>query len=253
MTAELSGKTALVTGAASGIGAAVARTLAEQGAAVIVVDLDTDRLQPLVDELGVRALGIDLSDIAGLPDAVAEVAGGIDILVNNAGIQHVAPIQDFPIETFEFIQRLMLTAPFVLTRAVLPGMYERGWGRLVHISSAHGRRASPFKSAYVTAKHGLEGLSKVIALEGADKGVTSNCVNPGYVRTPLVQKQIVDQAKAHGMPEDEVLEKVILASSPVKRLMEPAEIAAAVAFLCGPASASITGSDLVMDGGWGAR
>ncbi|MEJ7650443.1 MAG: SDR family oxidoreductase [Nakamurella sp.] len=147
----------------------------------------------------------------------------------------------------------MLTAPFVLTRAVLPGMYERGWGRLVHISSAHGRRASPFKSAYVTAKHGLEGLSKVIALEGADKGVTSNCVNPGYVRTPLVQKQIVDQAKAHGMPEDEVLEKVILASSPVKRLMEPAEIAAAVAFLCGPASASITGSDLVMDGGWGAR
>ncbi|WP_353649935.1 3-hydroxybutyrate dehydrogenase [Nakamurella sp. A5-74] len=253
MTAELSGRTALVTGAASGIGAAVARTLAEQGAAVIVVDLDTDRLQPLVDELGARALGIDLSDIAGLPDAVADVAGGVDILVNNAGVQHVAPIQDFPIEKFEFIQRLMLTAPFVLTRAVLPGMYERGWGRVVHISSAHGRRASPFKSAYVTAKHGLEGLSKVIALEGADKGVTSNCVNPGYVRTPLVQKQIVDQAKAHGMPEDEVLEKVILASSPVKRLMEPAEIAAAVAFLCGPASASITGSDLVMDGGWGAR
>ena len=253
MTAELSGKTALVTGAASGIGAAVARALVAQGAAVITVDLDTERLQPLVDELGVRALGIDLSDIAALPDAIADVAGTVDILVNNAGIQHVAPIQDFPIETFEFIQRLMLTAPFVLSRAVLPGMYARGWGRLVHLSSAHGRRASPFKSAYVTAKHGLEGLSKVIALEGADKGVTSNCVNPGYVRTPLVQQQIVDQATAHGMPEDEVLEKVILASSPVKRLMEPAEIAAAVVFLCGPASASITGSDLVMDGGWGAR
>jgi 3-hydroxybutyrate dehydrogenase len=177
----------------------------------------------------------------------------VDILVNNAGIQHVEPLPDFPTETFEKIVRIMLTAPFVLTKAVLPGMYDRGWGRIVNISSAHGRRASPFKVAYVTAKHGLEGLSKVIALEGAEHGVTSNCINPGYVRTPLVEAQIVDQAAAHGISEEEVLSKVILASSPVKRLIDPDEIATAAVFLCSPGSDSITGSDLVLDGGWGAR
>jgi 3-hydroxybutyrate dehydrogenase len=196
---------------------------------------------------------MDLSDIAGLPAALEQVANSVDILVNNAGVQHVAPVPDFPIETFETIQRLMVTAPFVLSRAVLPGMYDRGWGRLVHISSAHGRRASPFKVAYVTAKHGLEGLSKVIALESAPHGVTSNCINPGYVRTPLVDAQIKDQAAAHGISEDEVIEQVILASSPIKRLMDPAEVAGAAAYLCGPGSDSITGSDLVLDGGWGAR
>ena len=132
-------------------------------------------------------------------------------------------------------------------------MYERGCGRIIHVSSAHGRRASPFKAAYVTAKHGLEGLSKVIALEGAEHGVTSNCINPGYVRTPLVEKQIADQAVAHGLSEDEVLGKIILTSSPVKRLIEPAEVASAAAYLCSADTTSITGSDLVLDGGWGAR
>jgi 3-hydroxybutyrate dehydrogenase len=132
-------------------------------------------------------------------------------------------------------------------------MYERGWGRIVHVSSAHGRRASPFKVAYVSAKHGLEGLSKVIALEGAERGVTSNCINPGYVRTPLVEKQMADQAAAHGISEDEVLSKIMLASSPVKRLVDPDEVARAAVFLCSPGSESITGSDLVLDGGWGAR
>ena len=246
-------RTVLVTGAASGIGRAIARRFVSDGAEVIAVDRDGDALAALAAEIGVTPLVIDLSDIGQLPAAIEDVAGGIDILVNNAGIQHVERLEDFPIETFETILRIMLTAPFVLTRAVLPGMYERGYGRIVHISSAHGRRASPFKVAYVTAKHGLEGLSKVIALEGAEHGVTSNCINPGYVRTPLVEKQIADQAVAHGLSEDEVLGQIILASSPVKRLIEPAEVASAAAYLCSADTASITGSDLVLDGGWGAR
>ena len=243
----------MVTGAASGIGRAIARRFISDGAEVIAVDRDGDALAALADEIGVTPLVIDLSDIDQLPAAIEKVAGGVDILVNNAGIQHVERLEDFPIATFETILRIMLTAPFVLTRAVLPGMYERGYGRIVHVSSAHGRRASPFKVAYVTAKHGLEGLSKVIALEGAEHGVTSNCINPGYVWTPLVETQIADQAAAHGLSEDEVLGKIILASSPVKRLIEPAEVASAAAYLCSADTASITGSNLVLDGGWGAR
>ena len=249
----LRGRTALVTGAASGIGRAIARRFVDDGAEVIAVDRDSDALAALAAEVGVTPLVIDLSDIEQLPGAIENVAGVIDILVNNAGIQHVERLEDFPIATFETILRIMLTAPFVLTRAVLPGMYERGYGRIVHVSSAHGRRASPFKVAYVTAKHGLEGLSKVIALEGAEHGVTSNCINPGYVRTPLVETQIADQAVAHGLSETEVLGKIILASSPVKRLIEPEEVASAAAYLCSADTASITGSNLVLDGGWGAR
>ncbi len=249
----IAGKTALVTGAASGIGRAIARRFAAEGAAVIALDRDRAALESLSAEIGARPLVVDLSDIDSLPAAVDGVAGAVDILVNNAGIQHVEPLEQFPIETFETILRIMLTAPFVLSRAVLPGMYERGWGRIVHVSSAHGRRASPFKVAYVTAKHGLEGLSKVISLEAAERGVTSNCINPGYVRTPLVEKQIADQMAAHHMSEQDVLAKVILGSSPVKRLIEPDEVATAAMYLCSPGSESITGSDLVMDGGWGAR
>jgi len=252
-TLPMHGRTAMITGAASGIGRAIAHRFAADGATVIAVDRSADALDELADEIGAIPLVVDLSDIGNLPAAIDGVAGTVDILVNNAGIQHVEPLHEFPIETFEKILAIMLTAPFVLTRSVLPGMYERGWGRIVHISSAHGRRASPFKVAYVTAKHGLEGLSKVIALEGAEHGVTSNCINPGYVRTPLVEAQIVDQAAAHGISEHEVLSKVILASSPVKRLIDPDEIATAAVFLCSPGSDSITGSDLVLDGGWGAR
>lgn len=253
VTTALAGRTALVTGAASGVGEAVARRLAADGARVIALDRDVDRLAVAAAAIGAEPLIVDLSDTAGIAAAVSGVAGTVDILVNNAGIQHVEPVETFPLKDFELIIRIMLTAPFVLSQAVLPGMYRRGWGRLVHISSAHGRRASEYKSAYVTAKHGLEGLSKVLALEGADRGVTSNCVNPGYVRTPLVEKQIADQAAAHHLPADEVVATVMLARSPVKRLIEPAEVAAAVAYLCGPGTESITGSDLVMDGGWGAR
>ena len=225
----LAGRTAFVTGAASGIGAAIALRLAADGAAVTCVDVNES-----VESIAERAAAPHLCSISRTPMRWHGAAIDADILVSNAGIQHVAPIHEFPVETFEFMMRLMLHTPFLLVRAALPAMYGRGWGRVVHISSAHGLRASAFKSAYVMAKHGTEGLSKVTALEGAEHGVTSNCVNPGYVRTPLVEKQIADQATAHGLPENEVLEKIILARSAIKRLLEPDEVANAVSFVVGP-------------------
>ena len=249
---DLTGHRALVTGAASGIGAAVASRLAQAGAVVVAVDRDEAGLKELAQQLGearVEPVAADLSDL----DAIADLPTDVDILVNNAGIQHVAPIEEFPLETFELILDVMLHAPFRLLRQSLPTMYAQGWGRVVNLSSAHGHRASAYKSAYVTAKHGLEGLSKVVALEGAPHGVTSNCISPGYVRTPLVERQIADQAKTHGLPEDEVVEKVMLEGMAVKRLVEPAEVAELALFLCGPASASITGASLSIDGGWTAR
>jgi 3-hydroxybutyrate dehydrogenase len=245
----LAGRSAFVTGAASGIGAAIAVRLAADGASVTCVDVNGDAVEALAERVSGTALVVDLSDTA----AVAGLSIETDILVSNAGIQHVAPIHEFPVEKFEFMMRLMLHTPFLLVRSVLPGMYGRGWGRIVHISSAHGLRASAFKSAYVMAKHGTEGLSKVTALEGAEYGVTSNCVNPGYVRTPLVEKQIADQAKAHGLPEDEVLAKIILARSAIKRLLEPDEVANAVAFVVGPGGELMTGTSLSLDGGWTAQ
>ena len=249
---DLTGHRALVTGAASGIGAAVASRLAQAGAVVVAVDRDEAGLKELAQQLGearVEPIAADLSDL----DAIADLPTDVDILVNNAGIQHVAPIEEFPLETFELILDVMLHAPFRLLRQSLPTMYAQGWGRVVNLSSAHGHRASAYKSAYVTAKHGLEGLSKVVALEGAPHGVTSNCISPGYVRTPLVESQIADQAKTHGLPEDEVIEKVMLEGMAVKRLVEPAEVAELALFLCGPASASITGASFSIDGGWTAR
>lgn len=246
---DLSGKRAVVTGAASGIGAAVARHLSSRGACVVVCDRDGDGAKAVAEEVGGEPWVVDLSDI----DALADLTLEADILVNNAGIQHVAPVEEFPPGVFSTILRLMLEAPFLLTRACLPHMYERGWGRVVHISSAHGLRASAYKSAYVSAKHGLEGLSKVIALEGAERGVTSNCINPGYVRTPLVEKQIADQARVHGLTEEEVQSKVLLERSAIKRLIEPDEVAEAAGYLCSPAAASMTGSNVVIDGGWSAR
>jgi len=249
VNAELSGRRALVTGGASGIGEAVARALAARGAGVVVADLDADAAARVAGELGGEAWAVDLSDL----DALAGVEVRADILVNNAGIQTVSPIEDFDPARFRTMIDLMLTAPFLLTRAVLPGMYANGWGRVVNISSVHGVRASAYKSAYVSAKHGLEGLSKVTALEGAPHGVTSNCVNPGYVRTPLVEKQIADQARVHGIPESDVIEKVMLTESAIKRLLEPAEVADLVAWLCGPHAGMVTGASYVMDGGWTAR
>ena len=249
---DLSGRRALVTGAASGIGLAISERFAAAGATIVAVDRDEAGLKDLTGRLGEPAIEPVVADLSDL-EAIADLPSDVDILVNNAGIQHVAPIEDFPVETFELILDLMLHAPFRLVRQILPHMYARGWGRVVNVSSAHGHRASAFKSAYVTAKHGLEGLSKVVALEGATHGVTSNCISPGYVRTPLVEKQIADQAATHGIPEDEVIEKVMLEGMAVKRLVEPLEVAELAAFLCGPASDSVTGSSFAMDGGWTAR
>lgn len=244
---DLAGKRAVVTGAASGIGAAVAERLVATGAEVIAADRD-ETVTELATGLGARPRVVDLADL----DAAHELGEGADIVVNNAGFQHVAPVQEFPPETFGAILRLMVEAPFRIVRAALPDMYRRGWGRVVNISSVHGLRASPYKSAYVTAKHALEGFSKTVALEGASHGVTSNCLSPGFVRTPLVERQVAEQARLHRVPEEQVVEDVLLARTPVKRLVEPAEVADFAAWLCGPGTASITGASLSMDGGWTA-
>jgi len=246
---ELAGRTALVTGAASGIGRACAQRLAADGARVVLVDIDADVVTALAAELGGKAVPADLSE----PTCLDALDLDVDIVVNSAGVQHVAPVEHFPPATFARLLRLMLEAPFWLVRGALPYMYRRGFGRIVNISSVHGLRASPYKAAYVAAKHGLEGFSKVVALEGAARGVTSNCVSPGYVRTPLVEAQVAAQAERHGIAPAEVVERVMLAPSAVKRLIEPAEVAAAVAYLVGPHASFITGTSLVLDGGWTAH
>lgn len=252
---SLHGRRAVVTGGGSGIGEAACRALAAAGAAVVVLDRDEEGARRVAEEIGGQALVADLLDTDALAklDLGGEQGEAVDILVSNAGIQKVAPIPDFPLEDFRRIQTIMVEAPFVLVKSVLPGMYARGFGRIVHVSSVHGLRASEFKSGYVTAKHAIEGMSKVTALEGAEHGVTSNCVNPGYVRTPLVEKQIADQAKAHGISAQEVVEQVFLQDTAIKRMVEPEEVGALVAFLCGPQAGMITGSSYLMDGGWTAH
>lgn len=245
--------TVLVTGASSGIGRACAEAFARAGARLLLCARRGDRLTELADSLDaeVRTLPLDVRDRAAVSAAVDGLDDGwrnVDVLVNNAGLQHITPVHEFPVDRFSLILRVMLEAPFRLVRRTLPHMYEGGWGRVVNVSSAHGLRASAYKSAYVTAKHGLEGLSKVVALEGAEHGVTSNCVNPAYVRTPLVEQQISDQARSHGISEDEVLERVMLEPVAVKRLIEPEEVAEMVAFLCTPETSFVTGASLTMDG-----
>ncbi|WDH80024.1 3-hydroxybutyrate dehydrogenase [Microbacterium esteraromaticum] len=246
---DLAGRRAVITGGASGIGHACAAEFVRRGAHVVIADIDAAAAAAAAEQIGGEAWAVDLSDTAALDDLALDA----DILINNAGIQRVSPIVDFDPDAFRLIQRIMLEAPFLLIRAVLPGMYERGWGRIINISSVHGLRASPFKSAYVAAKHGLEGLSKVTALEGGPHGVTSNCINPGYVRTPLVEKQIADQAKVHGIPESEVVETIMLTESAIKRLVEADEVASLAGWLVSDAAGMVTGASYTMDGGWSAR
>ena len=246
---DLQGKRALVTGGASGIGLACVREFAGRGATVIVADFNADAAQTVAAEVGGEAWVVDLADTA----AQEGLALDVDILVNNAGIQTVAPIHEFDPERWRFMHRLMVESPFLLIRAALPAMYERGWGRIVNISSAHGLRASAYKSAYVAAKHALEGLSKVTALEGGPRGVTSNCINPAYVRTPLVEKQITDQAVVHGIAESEVVEKIMLTESVIKRLIEAEEVASLAGWLVSDRAGMVTGGSYTMDGGWTSR
>ncbi len=249
MSGTLTGRTALVTGAGAGIGEAVARAFAAAGAHVTVADVNSDAAQRVAGESGGTPWAVDLTDTASL----GALRLDCDVLVNNAGIQHVSPIEDFPPEKFHLILALMLEAPFLLIRAALPHMYAAGFGRVVNISSVHGLVASPYKSAYVAAKHGLEGLSKTVALEAGGRGVTSVCISPGYVRTALVDRQVADQARAHGITEEQVLDQVFLADTAVKRLVEPAEVGELAVWLAGAAGAMANGSSYTLDGGWTAR
>jgi 3-hydroxybutyrate dehydrogenase len=246
---DLAGRTALVTGGASGIGEACARGLAARGAVVTVADVDEPAAKALADDIGGDAWAVDLLDVSALEDLSLDV----DILVNNAGVQRINPIVDFVPGDFRMLMTLMVEAPFLLIRAALPYMYAQKFGRVVNISSVHGLRASEYKVGYVTAKHALEGLSKVTALEGGPHNVTSNCVNPGYVRTPLVTKQIADQAKMHGIGEDDVVTEILLKESAIKRLVEPEEVGSLVGWLASPDAGMVTGAAYTMDGGWSAR
>ncbi len=259
----LKGKTALVTGSTSGIGLGIARALAREGASVMLNGFGDaaaiERLRgELAAETGVRVLhhpadvGV-AGDVAALVRAAEESLGALDILVNNAGIQFVAPVDEFPDERWAAIQSVNLSSSFHAIKAALPGMKRRNWGRIINVSSAHGVVASPYKSAYVAAKHGLVGLTKSVALEVAETNITCNAVCPGYVRTALVEGQIESQAKAHGLSRERVIREIILTTQPTKRFVEVEEIAALAVFLCGEAARSITGAAIAIDGGWTAR
>jgi 3-hydroxybutyrate dehydrogenase len=249
-------KIALVTGAASGIGLACAERLAADGMQVVLADVNENAGAEHAKRLGGLFVAADLTSRAGcrnLVDRVLKAHGTVHVLVNNAGYQHVSPIEDFPEDQWERMLALMLTAPFLLTRYCWPAMKKQQWGRVVNIASIHALVASPFKVGYISAKHGLIGLTRTAALEGGEHGITVNAICPAYVRTPLVDSQIADQAKANKMSPDEVIEKIMLAPAAVKRLIEPREVAGFVAYLCGDAAGTITGAALTMDLGWTAR
>jgi 3-hydroxybutyrate dehydrogenase len=241
---------ALVTGAASGIGRAIAERLEADGAAVLAADLEPDRDGPG------EPFDADLTTRDGnraAVDAAIERLGDLDLVVANAGMQHVAPVEQFPEDDWDRLIALLLTSPFLLAKYAWPALRETGDARFIAIASAHGLVASPFKSAYVAAKHGVLGLVKTLALEGADDGILTSAVCPGFVRTPLVEAQVSDQARTHGVPEEQVLEEVILAPHAVKRLIEPEEVAELVAFLAGPGGRGFSGAAVPMDLGWTAR
>ena len=258
----LAKRRALVTGSTSGIGLAVARALAKEGADVVLNGFgDAQAIEKtraaLEAEFGVRALydGADMAkadEIAAMVKRAEDALGGVDILVNNAGVQFVSPIEDFPVEKWNQILAINLSSAFHTIRAATPGMKARKWGRIVNTASAHSLVASPFKSAYVAAKHGLVGLTKTVALELATFGVTANCVSPGYVWTPLVENQIPDTMKARGLTREQVMNDVLLASQPTKQFVTVDEVAALFVYLCSDAAAQITGANLSIDGGWTA-
>jgi 3-hydroxybutyrate dehydrogenase len=259
----LQGKTAIVTGSTSGIGLGIAEAFARSGANIVLNGFgDAVQIEKTRAELALRTNArvvyspADISKpkaIAHMVRQTAETFGGIDIMVNNAGIQHVAPIDEFPEEKWDAIMAINLSSAFHATKLVLPLMRQKGWGRVINVASAHALVASPYKSAYVAAKHGVLGLTKVTALETAEDGITCNAICPGYVRTPLVEQQIDDQAKAHGIPRDRVISDVLLKNQPNKRFVEVAELAALALFLCSDNGASVTGAALPMDGGWTAH
>ena len=253
---DLSGKVALVTGAASGIGEGVAKSLAESGARVLVADVD-----PSGNSVAARLPGClfhqaDVrvpQDCQALVNRAVKEWGRVDILVNNAGLQHMAPVEDFPVEKWDQLIGVMLTGPFLIIRSVIPHMYENGWGRIINIASASGLVAHPFKSAYCSAKHGLVGLTKSVALEAGARGVTVNAICPAYVSTPLMQKQIADQAKLTGVSEAEVIEENMLGPAAIKTFVRVEEVVAYVLFLCSETAGTITGAAQVIDGGWTAH
>lgn len=249
----LKNKRALVTGSTSGIGLAIARALADAGADVILNGLgDPATIAVLREELGATYNGANLMDSGAIAEMMGEI-GPIDILVNNAGMQHVAAIEDFPPEKWDAILALNLSAAFHTTRLAVPGMKAKGWGRIINTASAHSQVASPFKSAYVAAKHGLAGFTKTIALELATHGITANCISPGYVWTPLVENQIPDTMAARGMTREAVMNDVLLAKQPTKSFIQPEDVAALAVFLCGDAARGITGANYAIDGGWTAE
>ncbi|MCC5881217.1 MAG: 3-hydroxybutyrate dehydrogenase [Halomonas sp.] len=248
-------RVALVTGTASGIGEAVVRQFRDLGYQVLAVDFN-DQAKAKADAVGAAFFQADLADGTACKAAVAEAVkrfGKVDILVNNAGIQHVSPIEDFPEAKWRQIIDLMLTAPFLLTQAAWPTMRENGWGRIVNIASVHAQVASPGKSAYISAKHGMIGLTKTAALEGGPQGITANAICPAYVKTPLVENQIADQARLHDMPEDDVVQQIMLKNAAIKRLIEPEEVSALVAYLASDAAGAVTGSSWNIDLGWTAQ
>ena len=249
----LSGKRALVTGSTSGIGLAIARALSAQGAQVVLNGFgDPAEIARLCEELEAIHVGADLTTTAGVDDLMAK-AGPVDILVNNAGMQHVAPVEEFPPEKWDAIIALNLSSAFHTARLAVPHMKARGWGRIIATASAHSLAASPFKAAYVAAKHGIAGLTKVLALELAEHGVTANCISPGYVWTPLVENQIPDTMAARGLSREEVVNDVLLAKQPTKKFVQPSEVAALAVFLCRDEAQNINGANYSIDGGWTAE